>query len=515
MERFQDVLDHAKCSDNSVKFTFKKEVAFDLVQKDWQWVNDAHNKYIVLVTENAKCNAPDGDHTSRQPWHIKAAAFDNSKNTVTLTAQPKTWENAFSHWHLKVDSKGLLPHIPHPRHRLAKRLGIDNKTISLNLAATLPSDPIDLTSDDDGEIAASIACNPCYTTGSLDFLVDVTYRFPFQLTGTVTMTPNDIAAHITAELSLQGDLTSQAQVGKEIFSYVPEGINIPGIATIGPAFKVDLVAGIESANAQVDLSSGVVMSIPADAKAVLDFSDSNNNQFFGWTPEFQPNIPDNQLAGEVSITAYAGVQLRAEFDMEIVSHGLSAGLALDAPTLDLTVSAMGNTGGDVCGVAGADFGVGLSLGLGAELDGFAGFGAATDEPNKIAIFSTSADLFSTCMTVASGPPKTSLAVVPIATSSAAAGNASAAVSTSSAATPTSSSIQGSMSSNVAWYSSRDTPASSSVEPATSARASGASSALPYHSSAVAISSAPKWRNSSSTVGSSASTVVWSSFSYTY
>ena len=350
------------------------------MKTEWNSINDAKDNYVALITENAKCNAPDGDRTSRQPWHIKAAAFDDSNNIVTLTAEPKTWENAFSHWPLKVDSRGLLPRVPHPRHRLAKRLsiGIDPKTIlptaiptippttiptlipttikgspaSLNLAGTITSDPIDIPNDS-GETVASFTCNSCHTPGSLDFLMDVTFSLPNQLNGPITMTPTDVAALITAQLSLKDDSIHGAQISEVNLLTVPvDGISIGGVANIGPAFKIDLIAGIDSANAQVNLPSSVNMSIPADAKAVLDLSDSNNNQVSGWMPVFQHNTPNNQLSGEDSITAFVTLQWRTELDFGTVSKGIMAGLALDLPELDFTVTPMGNTVGNACGVVG-------------------------------------------------------------------------------------------------------------------------------------------------------------------
>ncbi|KAK3049990.1 hypothetical protein LTR09_008645 [Extremus antarcticus] len=61
LERFQNVLENAKCTKTSVEFTFLSEVNFDRVQKEWGWINDAEDHYLVLVTENARCNIPDGD----------------------------------------------------------------------------------------------------------------------------------------------------------------------------------------------------------------------------------------------------------------------------------------------------------------------------------------------------------------------------------------------------------------------------------------------------------------------
>ena len=273
----------------------------------------------------------------------------------------------------------------------------------------------------------------------------------------------------------------------------------------GPAFKVDLIAGLES-NAQVDLTSGANMTIPADANAVLDFSDSSKNEFFDWTPTFTPNPPTNDLDGEVSITAYAGVMLRAEFDLQILTYGFSAGLALKAPMLDFTIAAVGDMSGDVCDVAGADFGVDMDLALGVELDGFAGFGAATDLPGEMTIFATSWPLFSTCMPVASGLPQfpgSSALAIPSAISSAASGNSSHFAQSSSAAVATSSSSYAHHSSSAGrissssprsswsssnWPSSTGFPASSSAAAASSYIGSATSAAVAYSSTQTSSSS---------------------------
>lgn len=169
LERFHNVLDNFKCTADSVEFTFVKEVQFQTVVEEWSWINDADDNYLVLVTESARCNVPDGDETVRQPWHVTKAVFDDSANTVTLQAQPKTWENAFSHWHLRVSSKGIMP----PSHPSREKRW--EQQASLSLAANLPDWSIPLTVDDETSSSASIACNPCYTTGALDFNIDINY----------------------------------------------------------------------------------------------------------------------------------------------------------------------------------------------------------------------------------------------------------------------------------------------------------------------------------------------------
>jgi hypothetical protein len=109
---------------------------------------------------------------------------------------------------------------------------LNDKTFSLPLAAQLPPLSLDFTGDDDN-VAASVTCSSCYTTGSLDFVVDVDWDLSNGLTGTITMTPNDLAAYITVDVSVGYEYGDGVELSKEIFSYVPFGIDIPSVATIG------------------------------------------------------------------------------------------------------------------------------------------------------------------------------------------------------------------------------------------------------------------------------------------
>ena len=160
MERFDSVLDNAECTPTSVIFKFTKEVEFDTIHAEWAWVNEQDDNYIVLVTENARCNMPDGDPTVRQPWHVKTIDFNDDNNVVTLSVEPKTWETAFEHWTLKVSSRSLLPPDQQP---VQKRIGVD-ETTSISLAAEFSTNPFTI-KDADTKSAASLTCNPCYSTG--------------------------------------------------------------------------------------------------------------------------------------------------------------------------------------------------------------------------------------------------------------------------------------------------------------------------------------------------------------
>ncbi|KAK5174166.1 uncharacterized protein LTR77_001246 [Saxophila tyrrhenica] len=372
LERFQNVLQHAKCTPESVTFTFLKEVNFDTVQREWSWINDADEHYLVLVTENARCNVPDGDPTNRQPWKVSKATFDDETNTVVLTAEPRTWQNAFEQWHLKVSSQAINAA---SNSSLVKRWGTDEE-VQFPLAADFSTDPIALYSDDSTSSTGSISCNPCYTTG-----------------GTKPM-----GKTLPALIHLLTLLPFCLQL------WYPDGINVGDIVELGPALKIDLFGQLDSTTAKFDVfTAGVSMEIPSDSIAVLDFEDASQNVWQGWSPIFHSELPSTPWSAEMSMSASAGIETRIEFDVLVFDHGFLAGLALAAPSVGISASGLAAQGG-VCGVSEASLGVEFGVNVGVELDFFVGAGEDGDLPNKMPIFATSYDLLSTCEVVASGAP---------------------------------------------------------------------------------------------------------------
>jgi hypothetical protein len=490
-----------------------KEIQFDRVQKEWQWINDADDHYLVLVTENSRCNMPDGDPTQRQPWHVTKAAFDDSKNMVTLTAKPKTWEDAFSSWHLRVSSRGLLRQSTHPSPRRLKR----DEDMSLNLAANFSTEPIEFVDDEDSGSSASIACDPCYTTGSLDFDVDIGFSIFSGITGSVTMTPNDVGAVFTAALEISEELSGPHRADKSLFEVHPDGISIPGFISIGPAFKIDLFAELDATTATLDLfSTGVSMQVPADAVAVLDFDDASKNEWYDWTPVFVPLVPQPDFDGEISLSASAGVEWRVEFDIQVLSWGLSAGLALQAPALGISLTGTGDVlDGGACDNPNAEFGVDFDVNLFAELDVFAGFGAASDLPNRQPLFSTGYDIFSTCLVVdAGGPPGVTSALPSLPPVSVIYANTSVAAATSSAAASLTYASSAPVSVMYPNSSSAATAPTSSYPPpqnpgyAVSSSSGGLpQSSLPVPSASYAASSASVVQGSSSAAAAGSSSIV--------
>jgi hypothetical protein len=264
LERFSDVLQAAKCGKNSVKLTFAQEVAFDHVHKAWQWIDDADENYVILITENDRCNVADGDPSVRQPWHVTSAAFDDDTNEVTLTAEPRTWDQAFSNWHLKLDTRGILAQTE--QQKLLRRNLQGQKRASIDFDVSIPLDK-----DFSGEkanldsINATINCANCHTDGSINVDIDVTPKLwslwhpskEAHLGGYVKF----FAANVSATIQLNVSATGPSPEYHQSFTIVKfkpilpgPGIYIPGVIDLGPEIKYDLTCDIGKVSLSACLS---------------------------------------------------------------------------------------------------------------------------------------------------------------------------------------------------------------------------------------------------------------------
>ena len=200
-------------------------------------------------------------------------------------------------------------------------------------------------------------------------------------------------------------------------------ITLGGIAggpiTIGPAVRILGQASVDAVEAEVALTLGARLDIPAESVVKLNFDDSTDNNIGGWVPSFTPVGPE--LSGSVSVSASVGPRIQLEVALTILGFGVGVGLALSAPTLGLSLGADANTAGGICDNPEAQLGVNIDVGLSAQLDAFGGVGDISnfeDLPINIALVSTSSSLFSTCLTIGGSAPSDAAAApvdVPVAT----------------------------------------------------------------------------------------------------
>jgi hypothetical protein len=193
---------------------------------------------------------------------------------------------------------------------------------------------------------------------------------------------------------------------------------------------------VDAVSAEVVLTVGARLDVPADSVVKVNFDDGTENNIAGWVPSFTPVGPD--LSGSVSVSASVGPRIQLEVALGFFGLEAGVGLALSAPTLGLTLGAEADTAGGVCDNPDAQLGVNVDVGLLAQLDAFGGVGDLKDLPNRFGLVSISTELFATCITIGGSAPSDA-AAVPV--------DAPAATTTADlSATPTDAALTGSVTS---------------------------------------------------------------------
>ncbi|KAK3662066.1 hypothetical protein LTR22_007038 [Elasticomyces elasticus] len=390
---FKDSVKSVDCADGHMNFTFKDTDKFDSVQKGWSWMN-VDNHTVCLVTEPGTC-----DNDRRQPYRATYVVFDNQTQTASVTASNWTWEAALPKWHMRINTAGILNMTATAEaaddSTLEKRI---DQTASLDLTQTFNANFANVSA---GDLTASVDCTDCSTRGTLNLDFDVSFDLFADpaLSGTASITPSGVGANIELGLTVSAELTSELSADITIADIaLPGGVDILGVAKIGPQFVVAASAGIDSVTAATTISFGVAIDIADASVATVDFTDSTNNAFSGWTPTFTTIGPN--LDASVSISGSVGPEIRIEIDAEIVGKGLSAGLKLVAPEFTLDASAQATPDGGICGDDNAQLGIEFEVNLAAELDAFGGIAAASDLSGVFTLLSTATPIFSTCVTLA-------------------------------------------------------------------------------------------------------------------
>ncbi|KAF7187414.1 hypothetical protein HII31_11303 [Pseudocercospora fuligena] len=346
-ERFHQEIQGASCSKDSVVITFKDEAKFQGIKTEWSWVNEKVGHNIWLITETEQCNAPDGDQTSRQPWLVTGAEFDDDKNHVTLEASPKSFKEAFGkNFHLSVtrqdQAAGSLRR--DSTHIYNKRGKLMDASIDLNhnfsgLGVELPKD-FQAVIEDDGPVGA-IECNPCLTYGAIDFDLDISGGMK-GIEGKASITAKGVGATINANLYIYQKLLDKTMKDQVIWGFVPPlcGIYIKGIMDFGPTVKALLSASLASKpEGQSVLSMGYNLTVPDPSEFSVGLSTSKGFEakIEGWTPSFKPLTP--AISKDFSIEGNVRPKLGLSLDGNVLGQGVSVGFQFSAATLAFNVTA--------------------------------------------------------------------------------------------------------------------------------------------------------------------------------
>lgn len=131
-------------------FSFKSQSTYEQTKREWDWVNGMTFRSFIMTVDIPGCQVganQQGNGVGRQPYQVNGIKWDDAGHLATLSAMPKTWDDAVAQtsghgsspdggssssssspaltgnsWEMFVDSKGLAA----PSSSKLKRLSADH-----------------------------------------------------------------------------------------------------------------------------------------------------------------------------------------------------------------------------------------------------------------------------------------------------------------------------------------------------------------------------------------------------
>jgi hypothetical protein len=380
LERLMKNVAEVQCTDSSIELKWSDKNAFGSAQSNWDWVNQESDRYLALVVKTPNCAGG-----QRQVYKISTFKTDKDSFSMEMNAKAVDFADAFPYVDFKLSTSGI-----DSDYGVTKRF-----ESSIPVAHDFSGTNI-FSEDISDDVKVALTCGNCKTTGSFDINLDASFDATAIFKGknpihaTLSIVPKGVSATVGLDLVVSADIKDAFSKSVTFINIplLPSPLDVPGIATLGPALQVNLEAKIDSISGSVDLSLGsVTLSIDDSSKANLDFiGDQTSNQ--GFQPTFTTEGP--KLSADVSISAHFGPNIVLGIDASLFGKGLAGGIALAAPQLAATASV---------GVDSSCGGVELDADLTAQLNAFAGAGdiAKVAAESTISIIGTSTQIFHTCL----------------------------------------------------------------------------------------------------------------------
>lgn len=306
MERFAQDLKSVECDEN-MSLTFKSNLTFALVQQNWNWVNFNGLRTFIMVADYPGC----GKNLSRNPWVVSNVTFDSSSLTVHMDAVLKTWKDVAHTYTLDFGD-----FTPSTQTKEKRFLDVSfDKSFTVDLTSTLPTDIFSLTSDDGlRNVSLGINCNDCGTTGDIVFSGHIEASLFDGITVLqLSATPHNIAANLNLTFELEGmlnlDVSDPLQFNKKLL-IIPlpgGGFTIPDLITFGPNAQVSAGVALDSLEGQASIEFGIHASIPNTAVAVVDLHSKQTVDIHGWEPVIIAQPLEIEAEIEVEIELYTEI----------------------------------------------------------------------------------------------------------------------------------------------------------------------------------------------------------------
>ncbi|RFU76989.1 hypothetical protein TARUN_5236 [Trichoderma arundinaceum] len=366
---FQDVVESVDCTTEDITMKFASASDLQAAQTAWKWVNQQASNTIIYVAEGDACAGDKG----RQPFSVESITYDAGSNTALMAATKAQWRDFAQDASIRITGAA-------PTGNGARSV---SKDVSIDIGHDF-SGPIYSTTLDG--VNLGISCSNCKTQGTVN--ADITLSLSNGFQASIT-TQNNLGATFEVSLTAGGSISSPLSTSIPIATVPLAGFSIADVVDIGPQLIIEADATISGFSASATATVGVEASLPDGSGIVL-----------GQSANIQPNIQATGLSmsGSVSVDAKVAPQITLDLAATFLGEGVVGGLVLQAPVLTANFAGAASTAGvTACGNSNAE--VSVEVDVGVELDAFGGFGDASEQPNKVTVFSKSETLWKACLVV--------------------------------------------------------------------------------------------------------------------
>lgn len=370
--KFQDIVESVDCTTEDITVKFGSASSLQAAQSAWAWVNQQASNTIIYVAEGDACAGDNG----RQPFSVESITYDSAANTAVMAASKAQWRDFAADASIHITGTSTTTTTGNTAREVSKDVSID---VGHDFSGPIYSTTIQ-------GVNLGIACSDCKTQGTLN--ADITLSLSDGFQASIT-TQNSFGATFEVSLTAGGAISSPLSTSIPIATVPLAGFSIADVVDIGPELSVVADATISGFSASATATVGVEASLPDGSGIVL-----------GQSSNIHPVIQAVGLgmSGSVSVAAKVAPVITLDLAATFLGEGLVGGLVLQAPVLSATFAGAASTAGvNTCGTSTAE--VSVEVDVGVELDAFGGFGDATEQPNKVTVFSQSETLWKACMVV--------------------------------------------------------------------------------------------------------------------
>ena len=307
MEEFDGMLTSVHCTPRGMTLKFEDDSTFAHAQRVWDWVNGADNHTFLMIAGKGDC----GDNPHRIPYLVSSIAYDERANVARLKATTGSWQDLAHSYELHV---GSIPN--------AGDLGLRKRDYTTDAAIDLSADLSFKTKVKTGPVFGELVCDPCFTSGKVDFEFIIKTKFKIPVGFKFRMSPAAVKARAAIRFDVASDFGSKTDIVPKfpIGPPIPlAGVSIPGgILSVGPVLQAYVGAELTGFEGAVSVSTGATATLPDNAVLQADLFEPSNNEFSSWIP----SVTTDEVTMQAKLSFYLKLFLEPQLKLKAEALGI-------------------------------------------------------------------------------------------------------------------------------------------------------------------------------------------------